>query len=243
MSTGPRAPQATALEAVIFDFNGVLWWDGDLQTASWRAFSARLRGEPLSDEEMAVHVHGRTNGHTLAYLLGREVSGSEQVALSEAKETIYREMCLAEGEAFALSPGANDLLDALVKARIPRTIATASAWPNVAFFIEHLSLDRWFDPARIVFDDGRRPGKPAPDPYLAAAEALRLPPRACVVVEDSLSGLASAAAAGIGLVVALGPPGEHGRLAAQPGVGAVIEQLGQFPLERLTVAGAQTQPI
>ena len=41
---------------LIFDFNGVLWWDNALQESSWRDWSAELRGTPLSDEEMAKKV-------------------------------------------------------------------------------------------------------------------------------------------------------------------------------------------
>ncbi|CAN5826485.1 hypothetical protein BH24ACT6_BH24ACT6_17240 [soil metagenome] len=39
-------------------------------------------------------------------------------------------------------------------------------------------------------------GKPHPDPYLAAAAALRVDPQDCVAIEDSPTGVASAHAAG-----------------------------------------------
>ena len=39
-------------------------------------------------------------------------------------------------------------------------------------------------------------GKPAPDPYLRAAELLSVSPRECLVVEDSMTGIASGRAAG-----------------------------------------------
>ena len=163
-------------QGIIFDFNGVLWWDGHLQAQSWRQFSAELRGWPLSAEELAVHVHGRNNGYTLEYLLGRPVVGEELRALTQQKETIYRQLCLDEGEAFKLSPGAEDLLDFLAARQIPRTIATASEKTNLGFFVAHLHLDRWFDVGLIVYDDGSRPGKPAPDIYLQAAQNLGLAP-------------------------------------------------------------------
>jgi beta-phosphoglucomutase-like phosphatase (HAD superfamily) len=65
-----------------------------------------------------------------------------------------------------LSPGARGLLETLERRNIPRTIATSSEITNLNFFIEHLRLDRWFDVAKIVYDDGIRRGKPAPDIYL-----------------------------------------------------------------------------
>lgn len=222
-------------QGIIFDFNGVLWWDGHLQAHSWRQFSAELRGWPLSAEELAVHVHGRNNGYTLAYLLGRPVAGEELRALTQQKETIYRQLCLDEGEAFKLSPGAEELLGFLAARRIPRTIATASEKTNVDFFVAHLHLDRWFDVGLIVYDDGSRPGKPAPDIYLQAACNLGLAPAECVVVEDSQSGIEAAHAAGIGHIVALGPVDEYDELARQVGVAHAIENLGQLPFEKLFV--------
>jgi beta-phosphoglucomutase-like phosphatase (HAD superfamily) len=220
-------------QALIFDFNGVLWWDGHLQEQSWRQFSAQIRGEPFSPEEMAVHVHGRTNRYTLEYLVGLALVASEVERLSEQKETIYRQLCLDQGLDFRLSPGAVELLDFLAAHGVPRTIATASGKANVDFFVEHLVLERWFDAGLIVYDDGARPGKPAPDIYRQAAANLALAPGQCVVVEDSRSGIQAAHAAGIGYIVALGPVQAHGQLARLDGVSEVVASLAQFPKEKL----------
>lgn len=219
------------LEAIIFDFNGVLWWDGHLQDQAWKRFSAEKRGIPFSDAEMANHVHGRSNRYTLGYLLGEPLTGAQLDELSEQKETFYRELCLAEGEDFRLSPGAVDLLDFVVDNQIPRTIATASGKSNVDFFVTHLDLANWFELDRIVYDDGRRPGKPAPDFYLQAAINVNREPERCAVVEDSRSGIAAAYAAGIGAIFALGPKHAHDDLAQLAGVTNVIENLDQFPRE------------
>ena len=217
------------LAGVIFDFNGVLFWDNSLHEEAWRQYSARLRGRPLDEREMAEQVHGRVNRDIFAYVLGRMPAEDELARLVEEKEIIYRRLCLAAGEAFRLSPGAVELLDFLAAHDVPRAIATSSPWVNLSFYIEHLHLDRWFRPAQLIYDRGHYPGKPAPDIYLEAAEALALPPPACVVVEDSLAGIAAARAAGIGRIIALGPAERHAELAALPGVTDVIGDLGQFP--------------
>lgn len=234
---GPRRPAANetghisgmTYDGIIFDFNGVLWWDNTLQEQAWNNTAQALRGRPLTAAEMAVHIHGRPNAHSLAYLLDRPVSGAELRDLTEQKEGYYRRLCLAQGAEFRLSPGAAALLDDLSARAIPRTIATASGKGNLDFFIAHLALQRWFDPSRIIYDDGRRPGKPAPDVYLAAAAALGLDPARCIVVEDSDSGLAAAHAAGSGHIVALGPPPAHARLRAVPGVDRVVTSLADLP--------------
>jgi beta-phosphoglucomutase-like phosphatase (HAD superfamily) len=140
---------------------------------------------------------------------------------------------LDQGEEFKLSPGAVDLLVFLIAHQIPRTITTASEKTNLDFFVDHLHLDRWFDPSLIVYDDGTRPGKPAPDIYLQAARYLGLAPAQCVVVEDSRSGIEAAHAAGIGHVVALGPADKHHELARLSGVHQSFEGLGELHWGRL----------
>jgi beta-phosphoglucomutase-like phosphatase (HAD superfamily) len=219
---------AAKFKALIFDFNGVLLWDDRLQRDSWRAYASQLRPEALSDHEIDIHVHGRNGQYTLEYLLNKPINPAEAIELMEQKETIYRKMCLALDGDFKLSPGAIGLLDFLVLNKIPHTIATASAMPNLDFFVQQLNLERWFEIEKIVYDNGKIPGKPAPDLYLEAARKLNILPGACVVVEDSLSGIQAAHRAGAGWVVALGPVETHPTLINLPGVNQVISNLGQI---------------
>ena len=219
--------------AIVFDFNGVLLWDADLQVRSWQALARELRGHEMTEEELATHMHGRPNADVLSYLAARNLAGRELLDLIQRKESLYRQLLLANPGQFVLSPGAQELIEALVLGNVPRTIATSSEITNLNFFIQHLRLARWFDVTRIVYDDGSRPGKPAPDVYLAAAENLHAEPGQCIVVEDAVSGLESAYAAGIGCIIGLGGPAERARLLACKGVELVIESLQDFPRELL----------
>ena len=213
---------------IIFDFNGVLWWDRSLQEMAWRQFTEQWLGISLSSKVMDTHVHGRNNQHTLEYLAGFRLNGDTLAQLSEQKEVIYRELCLAQGGDFALSPGAMGLLDDLAGSGIPRTIATASGKENLDFFFEYLHLGRWFDRQCIVYDDGTRPGKPAPDIYLQAAQMLGLHPSDCVVVEDSLSGIQAAFSAGIGHIIALKSTKVSNFLSGIDGIDQIVENLAQI---------------
>lgn len=214
---------------IIFDFNGVLLFDRHLHEQAWREFSMVIQEAPLSEEEMALHVHGRSNRDILAYLAGHSLADAEIARLSHQKEAIYQNLCLAEGEHFRLSPGAVELLEFLISHDIPHTIATASGKENLDFYVENLQLARWFNLQQIVYDDGSRPGKPAPAIYRHAAANLGLAAADCVVVEDSLSGIQAARAAGIGYIIALGPGHRGGQLARIDGVNEVLENLQQFP--------------
>lgn len=122
------------IKGILFDFNGVLWWDTPFQEQAWKRFSGEVRGTPFSQDEMVNHVHGRNNKHTLEYLTGRELATEEVAELAEQKESAYRKLCLEQGEDFKLSPGAIELLKHLEARNIPFTIATASGESNVNFF-------------------------------------------------------------------------------------------------------------
>jgi beta-phosphoglucomutase-like phosphatase (HAD superfamily) len=222
-----------AFKGIIFDFNGVLWWDGPLQVESWQRCAHSLRGRFFSEEELDLCMHGRTNRDVFSYLMGREVGGGELATLIHRKESAYRQGCLSQGERFALSSGAAALLAFLMDCGIPHTIATSSERTNLDFFVEHLELSKWFTIPDIVYDDGTLPGKPAPDIYLRAAANLGLKPAECVVVEDAHSGIQAARAARIGHIIAIGPRSTHDRLRGIEGVNEVVENLGQIRKEGL----------
>ncbi len=217
---------------IIFDFNGVLWWDSPIVDRAWQRTARGLRGRELSAGELAQIVHGRSNGGTLEYLAGHTLGGEEIRRMIDKHETFYRSLCLEQGEKFRLSPGAVELLDYLRERQIPRTIATASEKTNVDFFVGQLNLERWFDPRKIIFDDFIRPGKPAPDCYLEAAAGLQLEPSRCVVVEDSHSGIRAARAAGIGHVIGL-TSSQSADALREAGAHETVENLGQVKREEL----------
>lgn len=92
-------------------------------------------------------------------------------------------------------PGATALIAALGAAGIPFALCSNSPRRIVDAALRGASLTGAF-PATIAGDEVRR-GKPAPDPYLAAAAALGVDPPGCVALEDSPTGAASARAAGM----------------------------------------------
>ena len=190
-------------KGIIFDFNGTLFFDSKMHLEAWREFSAILRGTPFSDEEMREHMFGRTNFDIISYAIGEIPSPQLVEKYADEKESIYRDRCRALGEKCRLAPYAEEFLDYLKANNIPRTIATMSDINNVKFFIEHFKLEKWFDTDKIVYDNGKFPGKPEPDIYLLAAKNLGLTPNDCIVIEDAVSGIESAKRAGAGKIVAI----------------------------------------
>ena len=192
-------------KGAIFDFNGTLIDDSEFHDRAWNEISIELRGRPFTEDEIRINIYGKNNRGIVEYLSGGDPDEDLTKKLAVKKENIYRGLCLANPGRFRLVPGARDFLDCLKSMDIPMAIATASGLDNVEFYIEHLDLERWFAPGKIVYDNSSFQGKPAPDFYLEASKRIGLSPGKCVVFEDSQAGLKSAQNAGIGMIVALVP--------------------------------------
>ncbi len=216
------------MKGIIFDFNGTLYWDSQLHYNAWRDYSRILRGTPFSDAEMREKMFGRTNEDIIAYAIGKKPSPAMVEKYAKEKEALYRKQCLADKKNFKLAPGAVELLNWLKEKNIPRTIATMSEWDNVEFYIKEFKLEKWFDIDKIVYSNGKIPGKPAPDIFLIASKNLGLQPKDCIVIEDAVSGINAAKNAGIGEIIAIASlePVEYYKKI--PGVSSVIHNFNEF---------------
>jgi HAD superfamily hydrolase (TIGR01509 family) len=95
----------------------------------------------------------------------------------------------------ALKPGVPELLDRLDELGLPRAIATSSSHKTVQHHLTfHDMVDRFH---HVVASGDYAAGKPAPDPYLKAAERLGVEPGLCLALEDSHNGVRSASTAGM----------------------------------------------
>ncbi len=211
----------------IFDFNGTLFFDSDKHEKAWKRFSTDIRDYPFTDQEMAQIVHGRTNRSILEYLLEREIPDDVLQYFIAKKESYYKQSCLLDHKNMKLVEGATTLFEFLTSKEIPITIATAAEITNLEFFNEHFGLDRWFDMDKIVYDDFRIKGKPAPDMFLDAAEKLGLEPSQCVIFEDSESGVLAAIAAGIEKIIIV-DPSENSKFSKNPAVCQIIPDFTGF---------------
>ncbi|MGC0404831.1 HAD superfamily hydrolase (TIGR01509 family) [Streptomyces sp. SAI-126] len=171
------------LAAVLFDMDGTLvdterlWWEAVEQVAG-RALTEADRPDVL----------GRPVEHTAAWLAAATGAPAADLA-----ETLHREFADRVRSGVVPRPGALDLLDALAAERIPTALVTASPRSVADTVLEVLGAHRF---AVSVTADDTEHTKPAPDPYLAACRALGADPAACVAVEDTATGVASAEAAG-----------------------------------------------
>src|SRR5207237_10895333 len=95
-------------------------------------------------------------------------------------------------------PGVATFIDALARAGVPRAVATSASRHDVDRLLGRLHLRERF--SVVVAAEDVRFGKPDPEVYLLAAEGLGVPPRACLVFEDSVVGVQAARRAGMRVI-------------------------------------------
>jgi mannitol-1-/sugar-/sorbitol-6-phosphatase len=171
---------ALSCHAVLFDFDGVLVDSNAISERQMRAWAERHR---VPFARIAAIHHGRPTVETVR-LVAPHLDIEAEARLIERAEADDTEGLVA----FA---GAARLLSALPEGRW--AIVTSGTRRLATTRLAHVGLRR---PAVLVTADDVQRGKPAPDPYLVAAERLGVAPTRCVVVEDAPAGVAAARAAG-----------------------------------------------
>lgn len=95
---------------------------------------------------------------------------------------------------FELYPGAWEFIEELGAKHIPLALVTAALRNRLNQSLPSGFLEK-FDV--VVTGEDTSEGKPSSAPYLKAAEQLRIPPQACMVIENAPLGIESAKRAGM----------------------------------------------
>ena len=199
--------------AIIFDFDGVI---ADSEMLANRVLAEELTrlGLPTTLEESYARYVGTRWGEMIARIeeqLGRPVPGGWGDHLSDTMMARFQRD-LTE------VPGAGAFIAGL--GTRPRAIASSTSPARLALCLEVLELSEAFG-VHVFSAEMVERGKPHPDIFLLAARSIGIDPEACLVIEDSPSGVTAAKAAGMAVIGLLA--GSH----IQPG-----------HAERLRAAGA-----
>jgi len=177
--------------AVIFDMDGVLVDSYRAHFESWRAVAVE-EGLSLTEERFAA-TFGRTSREIIAALWGEGCYTLDEVlALDDRKEAVFRDIVRDD---FPAMPGAVELLEALAAAGFALAVGSSGPMDNIELVLDQLACRGLFG-ATITGMDVTR-GKPDPQVFLLAAEALGIGPPRCAVVEDAPAGVAAANSAGM----------------------------------------------
>jgi HAD superfamily hydrolase (TIGR01509 family) len=174
-------------DLIIFDCDGVL--------VDSEVLSCRCLSDVLASYGIALGLD-----QALDLFLGRNTAAvfEHYQALGRAiPEEFSGELKAGIRAAFlaALRPieGVGAVLDGL---QIPHCVASSSDIDRVSFSLTLTGLASYFG-ERLYTSQMVKRGKPAPDLFLLAAERMGAEPRRTLVIEDSVSGVTAAKAAGM----------------------------------------------
>jgi HAD superfamily hydrolase (TIGR01509 family) len=183
---------ADDLQLVIFDCDGVLVDSEDISNGVL-ARMLTAEGLPTTLEQAREDYRGMTMAGVIAKAqskLGRPLPDDWLERFSDERAELFR-------RELKPIPGAAETVQRIRDAGIRVCVASQGRLSKTRLTLALTGLDRFF-PADARFSAELVPrGKPAPDLFLHAADAIGVSPASCVVVEDTPLGVTAAVSAGM----------------------------------------------
>jgi len=242
---GTAAIPLGAIDAVIFDMDGVVTDTARVHAAAWKElFDAYLAervpgSNPFSDDDYRRYVDGKPRYEGVrSFLASRAITlpdgdpsdppDRETICgLGNRKDAAFLDRLRAQGaEAYPSTIG-------LIRSMRARGIRTAviSASRNMKEVLASAGVGPLFDAAVDGLEAERLglPGKPDPAVFLEAARRLGVPPGRAAVVEDALAGVAAGRKGDFGSVIGVDRTGHADDLRAA-GADIVVSDLAEVGL-------------
>lgn len=194
--------ESLADAALLLDIDGTLVLTDDIYFAVFTDLLAPY-GYEVDQPFYMKNVHGKVDADVFKALMPSDYGPEELKAVSEKKDALFCAKATELG--IPIIPGLGEAL-AMAKQRGIRCVAVTNApRPAGALCIEEIK--KQFEAGDIIEDlvigaECIR-AKPFPDPYLEGMKRLGKKPEACIVFEDSRSGIAAGNAAGAAAVVGI----------------------------------------
>ncbi|MBX3012528.1 MAG: HAD family hydrolase [Caldilineaceae bacterium] len=195
-------------DAILFDLDGVLVDSTAVVERQWQRWAI---GHQIPVAQVMAIAHGRRALEIIQTVAPQLDSSAETLALAEAEAN--------DTDGLRAYQGAYELLT-----RLPAThwaVATSGTNRVATARLQHTGLP--IPPIFVTADDVPR-GKPNPDPYLLAAQRLKIDPQRCLVFEDAPAGIQAGLAAGARVI---GIASSHARQELQHAT-AVVNQLAEI---------------
>jgi beta-phosphoglucomutase len=177
------------LQAIIFDMDGVIIDSHPFHRQAWQKFLITL-GKRVPEKDLDCILEGWKREDILRHFLGN-LTKAQMVEYGNRKDKFFQQV----GVPIKPVLGLCEFLDHLEMLGIPKAVATSASERRTRLTLDRLNLTRYF--AAIVTANDVLKGKPDPAIYLLAAEQMGVRPEHVVVIEDSVSGVKAARAAGM----------------------------------------------
>jgi HAD superfamily hydrolase (TIGR01509 family) len=177
------------LRGIVFDMDGVVIDSHPAHRRAWQRFFQSV-GTDVTDTELDFVLDGRKRDEILCHFLGN-LDPSQIAEYGALKDEMLQQL----SENLQPLPGIVQFLNTLSGTGMRMALATSACRRRALGTLEELELARFFD--AIVTGDDVGKGKPDPAIYRLAAQRLEETPESLLAVEDAVSGVKSARAAGM----------------------------------------------
>ena len=183
-----------ALKAVIFDMDGVIV-DSEPEYQRVEMEMVKKYNTSITPDHFREYT-GIDSMTMWGYIRARFDLPLTAEELCREEERLMRQY-YESGELKVIAPTVS-LIKAAHEAGCRTGIASASGKENITAVLSRLNIGDYVDAAVSGSEVPRH--KPHPDIYLHTAQLLGVKPEECVVIEDSLAGVAAARAAGMRVI-------------------------------------------
>lgn len=187
----------SALRAVLWDMDGTLVDSEKLWTIALDELMVRLGGR-LTDAVRESMLGSNMRRSTLILLAAAGVEPTP-AAIEDVESWLNERMAVLFRERLPWQPGAAQALRAVRESGVRTALVTSTERMLTEIALD--SIGREFFDVTVCGDEVDGQNKPLPRPYQLAAELLGVDPADCVAVEDSVTGVTSAVAAGCTVLV------------------------------------------
>ena len=181
--------QDRKIQGIIFDMDGTMIDNMMIHHRAWQQKLAEY-GLDLSLEEVKERIHG-VNEEILEREFGDRFTPEQRRQIAAEKEATYRAIYRPE---LQLITGLPEFLNRLDEKGIPFGIGTAAPKKNANFVLDELQLRDRFK--TMIHAGHVSKGKPDPEVFEKAANAMQLSLQNCIVFEDSPTGAEAASRGG-----------------------------------------------
>jgi beta-phosphoglucomutase family hydrolase len=206
----------SSLKAVLWDMDGVIADTGSYHFQAWK-FAFRQQGINFSEQDFK-NVFGQRNDTIVRKTLGMDLPLAQVDSILDIKENHFRQIVRQHLKSF---PGVINLLGLLKEQNIASAVASSAPLENILLVLNSLAIKDYFQ--AIVYGQEASEGKPSPKIFLLAAQKLNVEPYNCVVIEDSVAGVAGAKRAGMRCIAVTNSHSKAELVEADRVVGSLLE--------------------
>jgi beta-phosphoglucomutase len=211
------------LQAIIFDMDGVIIDSHPSHRQAWQKFLLTM-GRQVAEADLDCILEGWRREDMLRHFLG-DLTDAQVAEYGRRKDEFFKQA----GKTVKPIPGLRKFLGHLKRLAVPIAVATSASERRTRFTLNSLQLTSYF--RTIVTANDVTHGKPDPAIYYLSAAQMGIRPENIVVIEDSVSGIKAAKAAGMNCA---GIADESRRaLLTQAGADTVIPNFIGLTLDRL----------